>query len=701
MNQISLIGIAITLLIIIGILYFSTMQGTHYPKNLFFAVKNPQDIAQLFPSSAKELQKRIEIALNDAKQQVDAVIAIPDQEKTFANTVLAFDKIATQSDLAILANAIAMLRMLSTDADVRQTAQKACEQIADFETKELSNNPRMYQAFKTYNEKRAAQENLDKSEKYLLEKIMKQFKHNGLELPDAKQEEIRNLKNELCKLELQFDANIDNDNSCIFVSKDELAGLPDDFINALEKRSDGKYKVGTDYPTLSRVMDTCSVATTRKQLWYAFNNRAYPANEQILKEMAAKRHQLATLLGFDSYAAYSIDDTMANTPDTVKSFLHDIVTNVTAKEQQEFDLFTKELPAGVVLTNNHQLQPWDWIYCKEYYKRNHLQLDEQQIAEYFPMEKTVDGLMKVYEQFFDLKFTKIPAVGLWNDDLSILQIEDRQTQKLMGYLILDLYPRPNKYSHACQETVIPAINIPGQQDNPWVGMIVANFPHSTATQPSLLKRGEVATFFHELGHALHSILGRGRFGTLAGLHVKFDFVEVPSQMFEEWLFDPTVLKTVSSHYKTGEPLSDELINKIIALKNFDAGMITQRQCNLATLSLQTFSNILDDPQALIKELSIAMRPHIAWNDNDHMYASFGHLSGYGAKYYTYLWSKVFALDLASAIKEQGFLNPTVGKKLKESILSKGGTEEPTKLMVDFLNRQPNNKAFLKDITTSF
>lgn len=693
-----LIGSAALFIVLIGIIYFTKLSAKAYPRNLLHSIKEPCDIAKLFPKTADELQKRVEVALQEAQQGIDAIIAIPDNERTFANTAQALDRICSYSDLAILANATVMLKMTSPDEAMRKTAQDMCEAIKKFQIEQISNNQALYRAFKWYVEHKAMAEKLSAEETRYLDELMKEFKRSGLELPEDRQQEVRALKAELAKLELQYETNIDQDATTITVKKDDLEGLPEDFINQLKTTSEGDFVIGIDYSTHSRVMELCTVAETRKKMYRAIINRAYPINEALLQEIIKKRQKLAELLGFANYAALDIDDTMALSPQVVNQFLTDLVAKVAAKEKEELDQFAQNLHPSVQLTSLGQFNPWDILFAKDYFKRAHLQLDEQTIAEYFPMEKTIDGLIQVYGKFFNLKFNKVDACKLWHDEVQVLQVADAENNALLGYLILDLHPRPNKFSHACQETIVPPIIESGKTDAPFVCVIVANFPHSTPEKPSLLNRNEVRTFFHECGHALHALFGRSRIGFFSGLNVKFDFVEVPSQMFEEWLADPDVLRVVSSHYKTGEPLPDEIIEKIVALKSFGAGFFVQRQCIYAMLSLGCFEDAPADLQVYVKDLYTAMSKYIAWDDENHMYASFGHLIGYGAKYYTYMWSKVFALDFAEDIKlKEGFMSPAGGKRLRAAVLSRGGTEDPLVLAKNLLGRESDNKAFLRDI----
>ncbi len=696
-QRIPFIGTAIFALIIIIFIY-SKISGKEYPKNLFYLIKDSNDISKIFARTPAELEKRVHAAIADAKTAIDAIIEIDDDQRTFANTMQAFDAITSRSDLAIISGSAAIIYLVHPDRAMREKAQAIIEEISTFATAKLENNPALYAAIKSYVQQKAPMEQLSEEQLYYIDELMKQFKRSGLELPEDKQTEIRALKNGLTTIGLQFETNINNDgNKTIVLSRKELQGVPDYFIDSLEKTKDGSYLVPINYATYDRIMATCQIADTRKKLWLVFNNRAYPANEEVLKQLIAKEDKLAHLVNYKNYAALSLEETMAASPSEVDEFIDNLAVSVLSKANEEFAILTYELPESVELTSDGKIYPWDFGYLQEHYKKSHLQLDEQKIAEYFPMEKTIDGLMKVYAQFFNLEFTKLSANNLWDDKLTILRIADRAQNKCLGYLILDLYPRNGKFSHACQDKIIPALEITGQEDRPWLGIIIANFDPSTAQKPSLLKRQEVGTFFHELGHAMHSILGRQSLGYFSGTHVKFDFIEVPSQMFEEWLYDPEVLRVVSGHYETGAPLPDDIINKIIANKSLTMGSFVQRQCYLSKLALSYFQGAHPNIQEIFQRFNESMCPAIAFMPENHNYAAFGHLVGYGPRYYSYMWSKFIALDLAAEIKKAGFLNPAVGGRLRKQILSKGGSQGPRILIHNFLGRDFNDDAFLKDI----
>jgi len=691
-----LLGLSGVVLVVILILTKNTCSRGE-SKKMMSNIKNISDIIELYPSTPQVLEKRVVAAIADAQKRIDAIIAIPDTERTFANTAQALDTLESRSNLSVVAPIAEFVTMVDPEESMRNAGQKALIEIVKFATDKINNNPVLFKAFKAYVEGNAKNEELSDEQQYYLQEQMKGFRRSGLHLPKEQLEEVKQIKNELMRLGLEFEKNIAIDARTITVARDELEGLSDDFIDSLKTAEDGKYILGLDYPTYFMVTDHCDVAATRKKLYQVFQNRGYPVNKEILEKIISLRDKLAKMLGFESFADLDIGSEMAKDPSTVRKFLDDLLEKVNVKESKEFALFTKDLPKSVALSPEGKFYPWDVRYIFERYKKKHFAIDETKIAEYFPMEKTVDGLLSIYQQFLGLTFKQVPISGLWHEDVSLIEVHDKLSDKLIGYLLFDLYPRPNKYSHACQGGIVSAIKSNSGEVNPALAIIVANFPKSTANKPSLLKRDEVETFFHEFGHAMHSLLGRTNLGSFSGTSVKTDFVEVPSQMFEEWMRDKDILKKISSHYKTGESLPDELLDKIIAAKKLSKGWWTQRQIFLARLALDYFEGSQKDLDTIMRSLHDQICLHQLFDSDDHRYASFGHLVGYGAKYYSYLWSLVYAIDLFSEIKKHGLLNQDIGKRYVDTILGKGGSKDPQELMIEFLGREPNQENFLKEM----
>jgi thimet oligopeptidase len=524
--------------------------------------------------------------------------------------------------------------------------------------------------------------------------MLKDFKREGLDLPKEKLEKVKSLKKKCAELVLTFESNIAKDNKIITVSREDLSGLDDKFISAIKCTPAGKYKLGCDTPTYFEVMRHCSCAKTRKDLYVLFNNRAYPENKKILDDLIETRDALAGELGFESFAALSYDGQMSKTVDTVENFLIELWEKTRNKVSKELEMFTKDLPFGITLDSKGRFAPWDTAYVKECYKKKYFSLDDREVAQYFPVEQTLNKIFEVYQKFLGLKFNLITPENTWAPDVKCIEVHEAQSDRLRGFIILDLYPRANKYTHACQAGVLPAV-IYKNSIHPGVCSIIANFPKASGDTPALLKFNDVSTFFHEFGHAMHFILGVTEITSQSGNSVKTDFVEVPSQMFEEWMYDTEVLNIISGHYKTGQKLPKKIIDTIIAIKKYSAGMFLQAQCELSLLSLEIYKKgAKKDIDKLIRTLNDKYIEYAYDIPQTHFQTSFGHLSNYGACYYSYMWSLVFSIDLFYKIRDQGLLNSKIGLRLIETILSKGSSDEPENLLKNFLGRAPTMDAFI-------
>jgi len=682
-------SIIAAIIIAIPTLYFFTGRSSM----LLADIKTPQDAINLFPKSPSEIKSRLQTSLAQAKKEIDAIIAIPDAQRTYANTADAFDKVTALCNATVNAAIFNSIDMTNPDETMRNTARESLLAINTFFIDHVSGNKNLYHAFKAYAHGNATQENLNNEQQYFLDETLRDFERSGLGLPDEQLDVVKKVKKELTQLELDFDKNIAQDASSISVTREELAGLSDDVINSLPKNEDGAYIVGTAFPIYIQVMENCTDADTRHKMWQAYSNRAYPANKQILQDIIAKRYELAQLLGFKTYAALELDSQMVHTPGRAQEFIDELSKKALKKAANEFKQFTQKLPASVTVTATHKLHPWDTFFVRNQYKKNTLSVDDNAIAEYFPVQHTIDGLLEIYQKFFNLTFTQLPVHSLWDADVQLIEVFDNHTKQQVGYLFLDLFPRANKFSHACQSTIVPVIK--GLTPNLGVSIVIANFPKPMADKPALLLLKDVNTFFHEFGHALHALLGRTAVASFSGTHVKRDFVEMPSQMLEEWLWNPEILQMVSSHYQTGQPLPMEIIEKILAARRFDSGLFTSRQLFLASLSLAYFN---DGPQVdvdhVLKELYNKLMVASNFDSADHLYASFGHLTGYGSGYYGYMWSKVFAHDLFAAIEREGLLNASTGRRYIGAVIGQGGSKDPNELLLDFLGREPNQEAFL-------
>ncbi|MBM3198994.1 MAG: Zn-dependent oligopeptidase [Chlamydiae bacterium] len=605
------------------------------------------------------------------------------EDLSFAQVILPWDEAV--GDLLALASFCEGMALVHPMSDVRKACHASQSRLQEVFLQAIQQRPELYTV---------AQALLKKEEgarKYYLQEMVQELQGQGCHVSLDKQTSIQNLRKEISDLGLLFQMHIQEDQKSFFVSLEELEGLDDSFIESLSRSSDGLYELTCDYPIYFSVMKHAKKPLIRKQLQELFTSRAEEKNSKVLTQLIEKRHQLAQLLGYKSYAEYDLSQQMAGTPEVVEQFLQDLYKRSLERASLEFRKMTRKLPEGVELTWEGKLWSYDVAYTLEQYSKKHFFLDEREIAEYLPLDHVMEELLRICQTFFDIEMKEVLDVRLWSPDVKVFSIQDRASQTIRGYILADLFPRKNKYTHACECTLLPAY-----KDYPGITLVVANFPKATSSTPSLLTHAQARTLFHEFGHAIHDLFGRRDLLLQVGTRVKRDFVELPSQLMEEWLWDTATLQRISSHYKTGRPMPSELIQRIVKARSMLMGSEVQRQCLLSKVALACFDeDIAQDPEEKLRVLRLKMQPNYAYPASDHFLYSFGHLDGYGATYYGYLWSKIFVADLFAKMREEGLLQSDVGKRYVTSILQPGGSQDPCQMLRAFLQRDPSIDAFIK------
>lgn len=655
-----------------------------------------EDAFTLIPKSLEEIEKRKQNAEKKCTEDLKNWLLI---DEKFLMNLERLDQIIME--ISICADIFSMTANVSPDINLGRIALQASVDLRSFMNKQIFSQ----EIYKKFNDivNHIDANNLSLSDKFFIEQVDLSFRLSGNGLQDEKYAHFKNLSNQINELCAQFSQNIALFSQKISCKKEDLEGVNEEFLLLLEKDQDGNFFLGVDYPTYFEIMGNCSVENTRKKLFLLFNNRAYPENDLVLKKIVSLRNEMANLLGYPDFATLNIASKMAKTPEKVNDFLQEIKSKVLEASQEEFKKLTeKDLPLNISLDENGKLAPWNYLLVRRKYEQKHFLLDENKIAEYFPLEQTLSNIFTIYQNLLNLKFEIIDPIvvreNCWHPDVHLIKVTDMVNNELLGHLYLDLHPRPGKYTHACCGMLIPPVKNTLIQQKA-VTIVLANFPRPAPNKPALLKYDDVRTFFHELGHGMHCLLGHTKFATFAGYNTLWDFVETPSQMFEEWMRDPDVLRQIGKHYQTGETIPEKYIQGMLAQEKEFVGSWTLRQVKLATFSLYLYSNY--PSYSTFKELEdiiAADFPDLVLRENDaHFYASFGHLTEYAASYYTYLWSLVFAKDLWSEVKKFGlFSNQT--SKLVRDLLSAGGSQDPFKLLQITLGRNPSNQAFMDYIS---
>jgi thimet oligopeptidase len=649
-------------------------------------IQTADSVAALFPKTPDEIDSIYEMVTTTSLEKLQQIIDIAPEERTFENTVLEFDK--TLAFFVIHLKRIDAIQNVHPDEAMRNKAEEAALGLTDFIIDQFESNKAVAQAINEYQAGNRLNENLNAERAYYLSNLLSAFHNQGLDLEDEMFEKVIDLKKQISSLEMKFSNNIAQDDSILRVKREDLDGIREDFINTLDVDGN-EYILRCDYPTRDQILRNCTMESTRRDFSKVFANRGYPENLTILNQLVNKRDELAKLLGYDSYAQLDTEAQMAKNPETVDAFLDSLTPKALAESAEEWKALLAELPESVVLTEDGKVKPWDVSYLNAQFKKKNLKVDNEKITEYFPMESTLQSLLQIFEKFLGLQFKSVPVTGFWDPSVQMVEVRQVGEEKssLLGYVVLDLYPRENKFSHACCESVIPPMSFDGgATTQPALAIVIANFSKPTKTKPSLLKHGEVRTFFHEFGHALHALLGHAEMPTQAAYNTTMDFVEAPSQLLEEWMWEPTILKMISRHYLTNEPMSDEQIELLVKSKDFGIGTMTAQQISFAKLSLELFKEGQNkDLLQIQQQMHDIYSPMTSYDPDNHYICSFGHLPGYAAKYYGYLWSKEFALKIFAYIQSHGgLLDPVVGQRYVSKVIGKGGSCDPNELMEDFL-----------------
>lgn len=636
----------------------------------------------LAPAEARARQK-LEADLN-------ALVRIPKEQRTFDNTVMGYERAFDD-----YGNALGMsgfLSYVSADKNFRDAALALQMQISQYMI-DVATRRDIYRAIKEYVD---TDPQLEPQAAKLVKEMMIGFKNSGMDLNDEDLEKFKALNKEKAEYIINFDKNIQEYKDPLAVTASELKGLPPDYIEKLEKTEDGKYLVTLDYPDYVPFMLNADDENARKALEFKYNRRGGAENIALLEKTLTLRREIARLLGYKTHADLRLENRMAKNPKTVMDFLTDLqkkLKPMSEKEDKNLIAYKNEKTGK----KSNTLYAWESGYWGNKYRKEHLNLDPEKIKEYFPSQTVIDGMLSLFGTVFGIQFEPV-QIPTWHPDVKAFKIIDAQTGALQAYFYMDLYPREGKYKHAaCFGLVEGEEKRDGTYQTPFVA-IVANMNKPSKDTPSLLKHDEVETLFHEFGHVLHNALTKSKFSALAGTNVSGDFVEVPSQMLERWAWDPAVLKMVSKHYKTGEPLPDDLINKMLAAKNFGSGGMYLRQNFFAQYDMDLHTaKKTPDTTKLYFSLTKKIRG-LPLTKGTYPQAAFGHImGGYDAGYYGYLWSEVIAEDFFSEFAKNGLQNPETGLKFRREILEKGGTLDEEVMVKNFLGRKVSNEPFLKSI----
>ena len=620
-------------------------------------------------------------AIGRARVGLDALKGMPAPRDTVTALGWYDDANAVINDLDFQAE---LARQSSPDAEMRKAGEECDREIQGFATA-------IYQDRAVYD----ALSGLDLSGQdaatvWWMKRDLREFRRAGVDRDDATREKVRALNDEIVAIGQEFDRNIRGGTKTVSFTPAELAGLPEDFRKAHPPGADGMVTLTTDYPDYHPFMAYARSSKAREKIWRASNTRASPANIEVLSRLLAKRHELATVLGYANWADYTTENKMIGSGRAASEFIERITTAAGERSTKELARVLarerKDIPGA------KQVAPWDYGYYSDRVKIEQYRFDAKAARPYFEFDRAQRGVLDVSGRLFDVSYRKVEGAKVWHADVEVYDViagssyGDRSGQSL-GRIYLDLHPRENKYKHAAQYGMIS-----GQAGRRLPeSALLCNFPRSG----ELMEYDDVRTLFHEFGHLLHHIVGGNtRWAANSGVRNEQDFVEAPSQMLEEWMRDAGVLQTFAREVRTGKPIPAAMVKQLRTADDFGKGVDVRQQMFYAATSLHLYDR---DPHGLeltpyVAEIQSRYSPfpYIAGTT---FYTAFGHLNGYSAVYYTYMWSKVIAKDLATAFKAKGMFDPATAQRYRKQILEPGGGKPAAELVADFLGRPYDFRAY--------
>ncbi|MDY7108199.1 MAG: M3 family metallopeptidase [Planctomycetota bacterium] len=630
-----------------------------------------------------------------ADGQIRQIIDVPDDQRTFQNTVGALDDVLAR--LLIELQFPQVLAVLSPDAEERAHGNKVEAALNEWLI-QLNLNEDLYRAIKAYAD---SDPPLTGERKRLLYFIMRDYRRAGMELPPEQREELKKVQLELSDLSIEFNRNALEDETTVLLTPEELEGMPEDFLGQLDKAA-GLYIVTLDGPVVMRIWTLCPSETARKKVWVAYKRQGGEKNVRVLEKILELRAKEADMLGYDHAADYRTEILMTKDADTVEAFYDELRPLVREKSNLDYAML-RDRKREDLNDPDAGFHAWDYWYYANLLKREQYAVDEELVREYFPLQQVMDGLFDISSTLFGIEIreeteqAKAEGIYFWHPDVRFFRIYDKQSGEMLGELYTDLFPRPNKRGGAFQWGFIPRKAWPDGTLTKPRAVVQCNFPKPTADKPSLLTHDNVTTLFHEFGHFLHSVLTETT--TVGCENVERDFVEVPSQIYENWCWEPEVLRTFARHYETGEPIPDELVDGMIAARQFASGMLAERQFYYGLVD-QAYHHLRAGEDINTTAIGLHLQDEVEQYDGvegTYFEAGFTHLTNYVASYYGYQWSLVYSCDCFEKFKEMGLMNPKAGMRWRKAVLSRGGTVDGMNMIEDFLGREPQMTAYLEHL----
>jgi thimet oligopeptidase len=636
-------------------------------------------------SDPAALETWINLRLDAEKADIAKLYAVSGP-RTVQNTLKPYDD--AQNELSLAGNNAYLLYSLAGSAALRDKGQAMTSKVSSANT-DLSLDQKVYSALAAI-----PLPDHDPATRHYLERTLLEYRLSGVDKDDATRAKIRTLQDKITDLSLSFGRNIADGTRKFTATKAELDGLPADFIALHKPSADGTYTLTTEQPDVQPVLTFATSANLRLRMYLAYNQLAYPANVQVLKDMLAARQQLATTLGYPRYADLATADQMIGSAAGIKQLIdqvEEVSRPAAAREYAQLLAFAQQRQPGLTSISDS-----DAGYWVEQYRRATFAFDAQSVRPYFPYAQVQAGILSTAARLFHVSFKRVDSATTWDPSVETFDVYDAaqgNQGKLLGRIYLDMHPRDGKNKWFSSSPVVPGIA--GKQLPE--GMLVCNFSGGQAGDPGLMQYSEVVIFFHEFGHLMHHILGsQGQWSGAGGFNVEGDFVESPSQMLEEMFHDPAILQSFGKHYQTGQVLPANLIANMNAASAYGRARWLQSQLRYSNYSLQIHDQ---DPASLdfdaLLKAGDARFSLFTPVEGDRFYASFSHLAGYASNYYTYVIDKVIAIDFFSQFDQHNLLDGPTAMRYRRTVLEPGASKPAAELVKDFLGR-PQQMNAIKD-----
>jgi thimet oligopeptidase len=636
------------------------------------------DAAQLVTSSPEVFSRTCEQAMTTTRAGIERLKALPPSARNPLEVLELYDEaMATLGDASARAN---LVRHVHPQAEQRQAAEAAEQELEKLAT-DISLDRGVYDVLAALDVSGE-----DAPTRKYMEKLLREFRRSGVDRDEPTRARVKALQEELVLIGQEFDRHIREDVRSVSLPPSALEGLPEDYVRSHPPGPDGQVVITTNYPDIVPFMMYSRDARAREQLWRVYRQRGYPKNLDVLQRLLERRHELAGLLGYANWAAYATEDKMIRTEQAASDFIEKIAAAAEARARHDYEVLLerkrREEPSAT------RVDPWDTGFLEDRVKAEQYSFDSQSVRPFFEYTRVKQGVLDTTSRLFGITWRHRPDIPVWHPEVEVHDVFQGDT--LVGRVFLDMHPREDKYKHAAQFVLSGG---KGQRRLP-EGVLVCNFPKPGA-EPALLQHSDVKTFFHEFGHLLHHLLGgHTRWAGLAGVRTEWDFVEAPSQLLEEWTRDAAVLQTFARHHQTGEPLSADVVSRMRRADEFGKGLFVRQQMFYAAISLEFYRRSPQglDTTALVRELQGRYTP-FPYVEGTFFHLSFGHLDGYSAIYYTYMWSLVIAKDLFTVFQQKGLLDPEPAQAYRRAVLEPGGSDDAANLVKRFLGRDYDFRAY--------